>query len=227
MSLVPIKKLPSLDELYSDKAAFNENQDLMILLNQPPKKEWIETNPMTKLQYLPIGRVEYLLNMIFPTWSVEVLNTCLLANSIAVTVRVFVTFPNGVERHYDGVGAAPLQTDKDAGAIDFNRIKSAAVQMALPSAKSFAIKDAADHIGKLFGKDINRKNIEQNAFHIEETQLLQPQPEIHEDVTNLIAAISTIQDLNDAWNNNKDQWVTNKAIVQLVTARKAELIRPK
>src|SRR5574343_58787 len=99
MSLVPIKKLPTLDELYSDKAAFNDNQDLMILLNQAPKKEWIETNPITKLQYLPIGRVEYLLNMIFPTWSVEVLQTLLLANSVAVAVRLFVTYPNGQEKH--------------------------------------------------------------------------------------------------------------------------------
>ncbi len=30
--------------------------------------------------------------------------------------------------------------------------------MALPSAKSYAIKDAADHLGSLFGRDLNRKD---------------------------------------------------------------------
>ncbi len=29
--------------------------------------------------------------------------------------------------------------------------------MALPMAKSYAIKDACDHFGKLFGRDLNRK----------------------------------------------------------------------
>jgi hypothetical protein len=31
--------------------------------------------------------------------------------------------------------------------------------MALPSAKSYAIKDAAEHFGAIFGRDLNRKDI--------------------------------------------------------------------
>jgi hypothetical protein len=31
--------------------------------------------------------------------------------------------------------------------------------MALPMAKSYAIKDACDHFGKLFGRDLNRKTM--------------------------------------------------------------------
>ena len=56
----------------------------------------------------------------------------------------------------DGVGAAPLQTDKGAGAIDFNKIKNDAVMKAAPAAESYAVKDATEKIGKLFGKDLNR-----------------------------------------------------------------------
>ena len=52
-----------------------------------------------------------------------------------------------------------MQTDKDAGAVDFNKIKSSAVQTAAPAAESFAIKDAAEKLGRLFGKDLNRKDI--------------------------------------------------------------------
>jgi hypothetical protein len=50
-----------------------------------------------------------------------------------------------------------LQTDKGAGATDFNALKAGAVMMAAPAAETFAIKDAADKLGKLFGKDLNRK----------------------------------------------------------------------
>ena len=58
----------------------------------------------------------------------------------------------------DGIGASPLQTDKGAGAIDFQKIKNGAVMMAAPSAESFAIKDAAEKLGKIFGKDLNRRD---------------------------------------------------------------------
>ena len=35
----------------------------------------------------------------------------------------------------------------------------AAVKMALPGAESYAIKDAAEKIGRVFGKDLNRKEL--------------------------------------------------------------------
>ena len=94
-------------------------------------------------------------------------------------------------------------------------------QMINKVAEAFALR-------KAFAANLSGIHIEEEAAAIQgitETQVVAPAPEIHEDVTNLIAAISTIQDLNDAWNNNKEQWVTNKAIVQLVSARKAELLR--
>ena len=59
---------------------------------------------------------------------------------------------------HDGIGASPLQTNKDAGAIEFDKIKSNAVMLAAPSAESYAIKDAAEKLGKLFGKDLNRSD---------------------------------------------------------------------
>ncbi|MCK5612897.1 hypothetical protein KAR91_64080, partial [Candidatus Pacearchaeota archaeon] len=52
--------------------------------------------------------------------------------------------------------AAPIQTDKDAAATDFSKVKTDAVMKAAPAAESYAIKDAAEKIGKLFGKDLNR-----------------------------------------------------------------------
>ncbi len=58
----------------------------------------------------------------------------------------------------DGVGAAPIQTAKGAAATDFSQVNTAAVQMAAPAAESYAFKDAAEKFGKIFGKDLNRKD---------------------------------------------------------------------
>jgi hypothetical protein len=58
----------------------------------------------------------------------------------------------------DGVGAVALQVDSGSGAIQFDKIKSSAVMIAAPAAETYAEKDAAEKIGKLFGKDINRAN---------------------------------------------------------------------
>jgi hypothetical protein len=63
--------------------------------------------------------------------------------------------------YHDGVGACELQTNKDTGALkmDMSNVSRGAVSMALPIAKSLAIKDATDHIGKIFGRDLNRKDV--------------------------------------------------------------------
>jgi len=40
--------------------------------------------------------------------------------------------------------------------MDWNHTKNDAVMKAAPAAESYAVKDAAEKIGKLFGKDMNR-----------------------------------------------------------------------
>jgi hypothetical protein len=79
---------------------------------------------------------------------------------VVVTIRLY--YYNHLDKEWswqDGVGAAPIQTDKGAGAMDWNAVKSDAVMKAAPAAESYAIKDAAEKIGKLFGKDLNRADV--------------------------------------------------------------------
>lgn len=152
------KTLPTLKQLTEDNELTYRENALMVLLNQNPPKEWIKIHPMTKGDYLPIERVEYLLSRIFTKWWVEIKNVQCIANSVVVTVRLFVIDPiTGSELWQDGVGASPIQTDKDKGAMDWNYAKSDGVLKSAPSAESYAIKDAAEKFGKLFGKDLNRK----------------------------------------------------------------------
>jgi len=157
---VTVKKLPTLTELVNDNdATLREKENaFMVLLNNEPPKSWIKVHPMTKGDYLPIERVEMLLSRIFVKWWVEVRQIQTVANAIVVTVRLNVINPiTGESDYQDGIGAAPIQTDKGSGAMDFNAVKADAVMKAAPAAESYAIKDAAEKFGKLFGKDLNRK----------------------------------------------------------------------
>jgi hypothetical protein len=152
------RKLPSLDELINaDLIQLDEINQLNVLLNQQPPEKWLKKHPMTGHPYLPIDKVEYLLTKLFFQWRAEIKDSKLIGNSVQVTVRLH--YFNIVTNEWDwqdGIGACPLQTESKAGAIDFDKLKSAAVMMAAPAAKSYAIKDAAECIGAIFGKSLNR-----------------------------------------------------------------------
>jgi hypothetical protein len=152
--------LPTIRELYdeTDIILRKKDNDLNVLLNQPPKQEWIKQHPMlAKVKYLPIERVEWLLTRIFIDWRVEVKDAKLIGNSILVIIRLhYLSVTSNEWKYQDGIGASPLQTDKDAGAIEFDKLKNDAVMKSAPAAESFAVKDAAEKIGKIFGKDLNR-----------------------------------------------------------------------
>jgi hypothetical protein len=154
------RDLPAISDILSgDIEVYKKQSQLNVLLNQEPKESWIKIHPIAKTKYIPIERIEFLLTSIFDFWNVEIKNISLIANSVVVTIRLhYKSLVDGTIQYQDGLGAAPLQTDQGAGATDFNSIKSSAVMIAAPAAESFAIKDAAEKLGKLFGKDLNRKD---------------------------------------------------------------------
>lgn len=169
------RNLPKIEDLYKDvDLAIKENQ-LNALLNAEPQPSWVKEHPTAKKEiklpdgktvkvptlHIPINRQEWLLTRIFLKWRVEILSIQLIANSITVTIRLHYQNPIDFEWDFqDGVGAVPIQIDKEAkSAIEFSQMKSNAVQIGAPAAESFAVKDAAHKIGRLFGKDLNRDAI--------------------------------------------------------------------
>jgi len=156
------KQLPKLADLHHDVATAFKNDELKTLLNQEPHSTWVKRNKYANnAEYLPIDKIEFLLDRIFQEWQIEVRETKQLFNSIQVTVRVHYLHPvKGEWRFHDGVGAKELQTISGSGPLklDFSNVNKSAVEMATPIAKSMAIKDACDHLGKLFGRDLNRKD---------------------------------------------------------------------
>lgn len=164
------RKIPKIDELYSDKDMAMRQNELNILLNQEPPVSWLKQHPIIKikknvngvvqnmpLMYLPIQRVEWLLTCIFQEWKVKVKEVKQIANAVSVTITLKVRDPlTGKWIKNDGVGAMDIQTKAGASASDLASIVSAAIPKAVPAAKSYAIKDAAECLGKLFGKDLGR-----------------------------------------------------------------------
>jgi hypothetical protein len=153
-------QLPKIEDLYGEVELASKYNDLNKILNMPPKPEWVKENKFANnTKYIPIERVEYLLTSIFIKWRVEIKSTQVMANSVVTIIRLFVLNPVSNEWDWqDGIGACPIQTAKGAAATDFGQVNTAAVQMAAPASESFALKDAAEKLGKLFGKDLGRKD---------------------------------------------------------------------
>jgi hypothetical protein len=156
------RELPVLGELY-DVANIDvlfKTDQFNLLMNQQPEPKWILENKFAgNSKYIPIGIIETLLQRVFKEFRVEVLREGTMFNSVYITVRLHYLHPvTGQWSYHDGVGSAQIQTAKGASPADLASITNNAVMMALPMAKSYAVKDACDHFGKLFGRDLNRKD---------------------------------------------------------------------
>lgn len=165
-------QLPTLAELRAgNELQTVQKSQFLELVNNPPEDDWVKAHPIAKMDviengkkkkvpipYLPVERVEWLLTQIFFSWSLEIKSVQLLANSIVVVIRLHYINPvTGVQEYQDGVGAVALQTDSGHGATDFNALKHDSVMKAAPAAESYALKDAAEKIGRIFGTDLGRK----------------------------------------------------------------------
>ncbi|MEM4554842.1 MAG: Rad52/Rad22 family DNA repair protein [Candidatus Anstonellaceae archaeon] len=126
------------------------------LLNANPPAKWIARHPLSGHSYLPIDKVETMLDLLFQTWTFEIVSISESADmqSVVAVIILKVIGYDGTERTMPGVGAAPIQRGKETG-----EILADARQKAYPAAISFAIKDAAEHLGKVFGRDVNRKDV--------------------------------------------------------------------
>lgn len=155
-----LKRRDELDYIYK----YNK---LIFLLNKQVPRKWIKEHPTVKievmgrkqaLKFLPIDKIRFLLNRIFGLgWKDEIIGVYQTFNSVVVSVRLHFCVPGtGVWFYHDGIGAVAAQTNKDAAASDLGAIKSDAIMKAAPSAASYALSNAAEKLGDLFGANINK-----------------------------------------------------------------------
>lgn len=170
IQLQPKKQLPSLADLNHDVAVAFKNDQLNLLCNQPPPPSFLKKHPFVNiknkegksipLEYMPVDKVEFLLTRIFQRWECHVVQYQQLFNSVAVQVKLRVLNPldgEWIEQH--GLGAVGIQLEAGSTASDMSKIRHDAVMKALPAAESYALKDAAEKLGTLFGKDLNKDTI--------------------------------------------------------------------
>lgn len=171
--------LPTIQELYNDVAEYKKKDEVNVLLSQQPPANWVKGHPFIKVDayddqgkkigkkpypYLPIDKVEYLLRRIFKYYKIEVMREGQMFNAVYCAVRVhYKDVATGEWMYHDGVGASQLQTAKGKSAADLANLNNGAVMMALPLAKTLAIKDACDNFGDLFGANLNRRDTIQVA----------------------------------------------------------------
>lgn len=155
--------LPTLAELTKDRELAKHNDEFNVLVNQDPPEKWVKDHPfISNHKYLPIDKVELMLKRIFKDYRIEVKEVKMLMNAVVVTVRVHYFHPVKSEWTWqDGVGADELQTTKNSGTLksDMSNVQRGAVPMSAPIAETIAIKDACDKIGRIFGADLNRKDV--------------------------------------------------------------------
>jgi len=184
-----MEKLPTLKEIIDGQVTVNEKyRGINVLLNQPPPPIWVKKNQFAgNSEYLPIDKIEYLLTSIYGDWFVKINHVQMIGNSIEVTLTLYVRpiidelqdeinkadgeleiellkikYSRKREDWYlcqDGTGAAAIQVEAGQKASDFEKIKSYGIAIAAPKAESVALGDAADKLGRLFGKDLNRNNL--------------------------------------------------------------------
>ena len=152
-------KWDNLPDMQLDSKSMTEVRNW--ILNQEPPKQWIKKLQFANnAEYLPIDKVEYLLTSLFKSWRVEIKEHSLIANAMVCVVRLYYLNPDTKQYDWqDGIGASALKVKSGTqNPNDTTKMLPNAVEIAAPISETSAVKDAADKIGRLFGRDLNRKN---------------------------------------------------------------------
>lgn len=136
-------------------------QDFTRRLNTEPDPREFDRTPDNKANTLPISFVEMTLDELFlGQWEVSDVHTQQIFNEVVGTGILTVWHPvtqRPLKRA--GFGAVVITQDKDATIGEFNMTKKKnALDLSFPKLKAEITKNAAQTLGKIFGRDINRKS---------------------------------------------------------------------
>lgn len=220
--------MKNLVKYVGDEVKIEEIKDsarLKFILNSGVNTKWLKTHPTAKnVKYLPIDKIEILLDMIFQEWRIEILNISQLAQSVCVTVRVHYKNPiTGEWSFHDGVGASPLQTNAGKSAADLANIKNNAVQLAAPAAKSYAIKDAVEHLGKMFGRDINRSDTVGYEFLYKDEEQKKEVKDNSKELITQLKSSKNLKELQDNFVKGVNKFKGNNEVIAELIKIKDEL----
>ena len=144
-------------------------QDFLGRLNIDPPVEELDRTPDGKAKTLPISFVEMKLDEIFlGEWGSFGFTSKVISNEVCGELTLWVVNPiTGTRIERVGAAAIIIQVDKapedlsgkdrNQWAIDVLNKKPNALDLGYPKLKAECLKNAAQSLGKVFGRDLNRK----------------------------------------------------------------------
>lgn len=146
-----------------------ELQDFLKRLNRDPDPAELDKTPDGKAKVLPISFVEMTLDEIFlGMWSTENFTSKVVLNEVCGELELVVIHPvTGMAIRRTGAASIIIQVDKvpdtltgqarNEWALSPSNKKYNALDLAYPKLKAECVKNAAQSLGKIFGRDMNRK----------------------------------------------------------------------
>ncbi|WP_027380799.1 hypothetical protein [Chryseobacterium daeguense] len=133
-------------------------QNFVTNLNKHDPKDGVESTPDGRARSIGISHIEMTLDEYFlGLWETENFRWSVISNEVVGSLDLIVTHPVTGQK-YKRVGAASIiiMVDKGASALDVTKKKANALDLGFPKLKAECLKNAAQSLGKLFGRDLNR-----------------------------------------------------------------------
>jgi hypothetical protein len=150
----------------------NRLQKFQARLNSLPAPESVEHTPDKKAQTVVISHIEMTLDeLFFGQWTTNNFTWSAIANEVQGSLELSVVHPVS-GRTITRVGAASIVItvdkvphsiaenlqERNRWALNPSNKKPNALDLAFPKLKAECLKNAAQSLGKIFGRDLNRKN---------------------------------------------------------------------
>jgi hypothetical protein len=157
-----------------DTTTIDSLQKFNARLNSQPSDDGVESTPDGKARTLVISHIEMTLDeLFFGQWSTESFQWSAIANEVQGCLELVVVHPITGERiKRTGCASVIIMVDRvpdalkndpqarNQWALSPSNKKPNALDMAFPKLKAECLKNAAQSLGKIFGRDLNRKNVD-------------------------------------------------------------------
>lgn len=186
-------------------------------LNAEPTLESVESTPDKKASTVVISHIEMTLDeLFFGQWSTENFQWRAIANEVQGSLELVVIHPvTGMEIRRTGAASIVIMVDRvpdgvtgierNQWALNPSNKKANALDMAFPKLKAECLKNAAQSLGKVFGRDLNRKN----------KDVYKPYKITQKDVTVKVLPESTMKMIEAAIVRGEDEFEIRQAMDQL------------
>ncbi len=193
------------------------------VLNAEPKPTEIKSNKFANnSKYLPIGVIERKLDEMFIAWQTENFRYQVIGNELTGVITLKVLHPILLTWiSYEGAGAVQIQFKKDSDFTNFSNKIQNTLTKDFPHLKSECLKNAAKHLGKAFGRDLNRDETGDYA-PVNNSELIDN--DIFSEIKVKVKRIKNTADLKEYFDIIEPEYKTTE-IINLFTAQKSKITK--